>query len=150
MPKYPQFQHSVYNSSVSQCVVYRNYELYVLFSSIRLFVTSPRVRSWVPLVPVAALCSEQCLLLLQEEWLKPRPSTSCWPTAVWPNLPAACPAWRTSPIRPLVCLALPKRGGHVEWPGFIHPLFWKQPIRQDDCRPGKAAAVEDISDDVHA
>lgn len=89
----------------------------------RWFVGRHRVKSWAPLVLAAVLCSGRYLWSPQEEWQKPLLYTSCLPTAGWPNWPAACPAWHTSPIRPLVCLALPNHAGHDECPGFIYPLF---------------------------
>lgn len=95
-------------------------------SALMLFVPFHRVRSWAPPVPAAVLCSGQCLWSPQEEWLKPPPSISCSLMVGWPNLLAACLAWRTSPTRPPVCLELPRHDGHVECPEFVHPLFWKQ------------------------
>lgn len=103
----------------------RKSSIIVSFSSTyRRFVVSLRIRSWARSAPAAALCSGQCLWSPQEESLKPQPSISCSPTVGWPNWPAACPAWLTSLIRPLVCVELPNRDGLVE--GLIHALFRKQ------------------------
>lgn len=112
-------------------------------STRRPFAGSCRVRSWPLSVPAAVLCSGRCPWSPQGQWRqKPPPSTSCSPTAGWLNWQAACPAWHTSPIRPLVCPALPNRGGHDECPGFVYLLFWET-IDQDLCRPGRISALKD-------
>lgn len=135
--------------AVTNCKVYWwepkmefNSMLFVFSSFRRRFVASPRVRSWAPSVPAVALCSGRCLWSPLEEWLKPPPSTNCSPMAGWPNLPAVCPVWRTSPTRPLVCLELPKHDGHVECPR-VHSPFVLETLVQDVCRSGRIAALED-------